>query len=69
MTQPFPWHDLLHKACRELGWSPRTFWQATAKELEMALKPPHKYSAHNISRQTLDDLLSRFPDRGKKANS
>ncbi|AEV36976.1 Conserved hypothetical phage protein [Pseudovibrio sp. FO-BEG1] len=57
-----PWHELLHKACRELGWSPHTFWQATPKELEMALNPPGNQAARTLSRSTLEDLLHQFPD-------
>ncbi|GHB19501.1 hypothetical protein GCM10007094_04270 [Pseudovibrio japonicus] len=59
----FPWHDLMHKACRELGWSPRSFWQATPKELQMALNPTGSPAKHAFSRSTLDDLLRRFPDQ------
>ncbi|MES0868889.1 phage tail assembly chaperone [Pseudovibrio sp. SCP19] len=58
-----PWHELLHKACRELGWSPHTFWQATPKELEMALNPPGHQDPHSLSRSALDDLLRQFPDQ------
>ncbi|WP_063303636.1 phage tail assembly chaperone [Pseudovibrio sp. W64] len=62
-NQPVPWHDLMHKACRELGWSPRTFWQSTLVELEMAFTPPGNRNARTITRGVLEGLLAQFPDK------
>jgi uncharacterized phage protein (TIGR02216 family) len=61
-NQPVPWHDLMHKACRELGWTPHTFWQSTLVELEMAFIPPGNRNAHTITRGVLEELVSQFPD-------
>ncbi|WP_063296285.1 phage tail assembly chaperone [Pseudovibrio sp. Ad37] len=62
-NQAVPWHDLMHKACRELGWSPHTFWHSTLVELEMAFTLPGTRSARTITRGVLEDLLAQFPDK------
>ena len=49
-----------------LGRSPREFWAMTPKELEAAVAGAIGLSIAPLSREDLDRLISRFPDRASK---
>ncbi|MEP5402833.1 MAG: phage tail assembly chaperone [Roseibium sp.] len=55
-----PWRYLMRCAARQLGWTPATFWAATAKELEAALGASARVQPPD--RLDLDVLMSRHPD-------
>lgn len=49
-----------------LGRSPREFWTMTPKELEAAVAGAIGPGFAPLSREDLDRLISRFPDRASE---
>ena len=52
-------------AARVLGWRPSEFWLATPAELSACLGPADE-ADDPVSRETLAELLRRFPDKDEK---
>lgn len=48
-------------AFSHLGWCPRTFWQATPRELAAGLATPQ--NASPFLQQDLVQLMGRYPDK------
>jgi uncharacterized phage protein (TIGR02216 family) len=46
-----------------LGRSPREFWAMTPRELEAAVAGAIGFAPMPLSREELERLISRFPDR------
>ncbi|WP_146030477.1 phage tail assembly chaperone [Pseudovibrio exalbescens] len=61
MTRPFPWQEAMRLAFSHLGWCPRTFWQATPRELAAGLATPQ--NASPFLQQDLVQLMGRYPDK------
>ncbi|WP_029059821.1 phage tail assembly chaperone [Stappia stellulata] len=57
----FPWADVIRACLVTLGWSPRTMWAATPREIAAALGRPSG-GRPMLSRKRLEALMHRFPD-------
>jgi len=57
----FPWADVFRVCLVTLGWSPKTMWAATPREVAAAIgRPPA--GGPLLSRDRLEALMRRFPD-------
>ncbi len=65
----FDWDLLMRFGLGVLGLGPTEFWKMTPNELEAAVKGRlgHLSDAAPFSRDRLDALLQRFPDRETKS--
>jgi uncharacterized phage protein (TIGR02216 family) len=59
MSEAFPWARLMNVGLGELRLSPSEFWNATLRELSVAVRTP----GEPASRETLEELMKRFPDQ------
>jgi uncharacterized phage protein (TIGR02216 family) len=57
----FPWADVFRVCLVKLGWSPKTMWAATPREVAAAFGRP-RGGDPLLSRDRLEALMRRFPD-------
>jgi uncharacterized phage protein (TIGR02216 family) len=59
---PFPWADAIGFGFGILRLSPEAFWTMTPRELAYAVRAVRGGSASPLARNTLDEMMRRFPD-------
>ena len=60
---PFPWSDAMKFGFGVLRLGAKEFWALTPLELSAAYKALHPESAEPMNRETMEDLMIRFPDK------
>lgn len=63
MTKIFPWAELMHKGLGILHLSPSEFWRSTPREIAAAFWSLSQPANADGLRQSLEDLMQRFPDQ------
>jgi uncharacterized phage protein (TIGR02216 family) len=63
MTATFPWRELMAFGLGQLKLAPRDFWAMTPKEIAAAIEGLAGIRPAPPARATLDDLMTRYPDR------
>lgn len=58
MAERFPWPRLMALGLGTLSWPPQQFWRSTLREISAALGTGQL----PLQRDTLNDLMQRFPD-------
>jgi uncharacterized phage protein (TIGR02216 family) len=64
MRHAFPWNDAIAFGLGVLRLPPAAFWAMTPRELAAAMSVARGARTEAPSRNTLEDLLSAFPDIG-----
>lgn len=59
----FPWPDAMALAFGHYRLSPAEFWALTPRELLALAEAAGWGAGETLSRQTLDDLMTRYPDK------
>lgn len=62
--RPFPWAEAMALGLGVLRLPPRDFWAMTPVELARAISGLTGGAPERMSRDSLDALMARFPDRG-----
>jgi uncharacterized phage protein (TIGR02216 family) len=62
MTKKFPWGELMQKGLGTLRLSPTEFWRSTPREIAGAFGPPSLPINADVLRQSLNEMIERFPD-------
>ena len=60
---PFPWSDAMKFGFGILRLSSHDFWAMTPLELAAACKALNPVNAKRMDRKTMENLMTRFPDR------
>lgn len=61
--KPFPWEAAIGFGLGVLRLSPQAFWAMTPRELAHAITASRGAALPPLDRATLDQLMTRFPDR------
>ncbi len=62
MSRSFPWDEAIGFGLGILRFPPETFWNMTPRELALAIRAVTGRNGPLFGRDTLDDLMTRFPD-------
>lgn len=60
--KPFPWDEAIGFGLGILRLPPDAFWNMTPRELALAIDAVTGRKAAPFARDTLDNLMARFPD-------